>query len=1461
DNATFSRSFTVSVTPVNDTPTLDTIGNGTIAEDVPQQTVNLTGITAGGGESQTLRVSAISSNTALIPNPSIAYTSANATGSIAFTPIADKSGTSVITVTIEDAGLDNDLATSADNLSYSRSFTVTVSPVNDLPTLTLFGDYANPVTLPADAYPDSFDFGDLDNDNDIDIVAMAHSTGKFYVYKNNGKGTFSLFSVFDRTAVAPGAHLKLSDLDNDGDLDILLSHNYNGGRIQVYDNNGTGNFSIGKDIDMLGVTPILPRAIDLNKDGLSDLMTSNFNGNSISIALRQNGTNFASATVYPLTSEANSNPYYVHTVDLDNDGYLDLVIPTSAGGGSVVMFNLGNGTFGRKSIIAYPAYAMASTMLDIDKDGDLDLLQGEVWGSGKINLIRNNGAGAFSFVGTWADVGNCGISHLTHVDVNADGIEDVVVTTIDAGIKYLSVATPTLTPTTILPATYPNLSLAILADLNADGSLDFASNSQTGNYIVVRNTIPQSITIAEDAPQQSSNLLGITAGGGESQPLKVTAISDKPSLIPNPSVSYTSANTTGSIAFAPVADQFGTAVITVTVEDGGLDNDLATTTDNATFSRSFTVTVNPVNDTPTLDTISNGTIAEDAPQQTVNLTGITAGGGESQTLRVSATSSNTALIPNPSIAYTSANTTGSIAFTPIADKSGTSVITVTVEDAGLDNDLATSADNLSYTRSFTVTVNPVNDLPTIDGVANLTIFEDAAKQTLNLSGITAGGAESQTLRVSATSSNTALIPIPTVTYTTPNATGSIALTPIADQSGVSVITVTVEDAGLDNDLATTADNATFSRSFTVTVNPVNDIPSLNTISNVTIAEDAPQQTVNLTGITAGGGESQTLRVTATSSSTAIIPNPNVSYTSANTTGSIAFTPIANQFGTAVITISVEDGGLDNDLQTTADNATFSRSFTVTVNPVNDTPTLDAISDVTIAEDAPQQTVNLTGITAGGGESQTLRVSVTSVNTALIPTPTVTYTTSNVTGSIDLTPIVDQSGVSVITVTVEDAGLDNDLATSADNATFSRSFTVTVNPVNDIPTLNAIDNLTISEDALQQTVNLTGITAGGGESQALKVTATSDKPSLIHSPSVSYTSANTAGSIAFKPVADQFGTAVITVSVEDGGLDNDLATTADNAIFSRSFTVSVTPVNDTPTLDAISDVTIAEDAPQQTVNLTGITAGGSESQTLRVSATSSNTALIPSPGVTYTSANPTGSIAFTPISDKSGTSVITVTVEDGGVDNDLATTADNLSYRRSFTVTVTPVNDLPTMDGVANLTIFEDASKQTINLSGITAGGAESQPLRVIASSSNTALIPIPLVTYTTPNATGSIVFTPIADQSGESIITVTVEDAGLDNDLSTSTDNATFSRSFTVTVSPINDIPSLNTISNVTISEDAPQQTVNLTGITAGGGESQTLRVTATSSSTAIIPNPNVSYTSANTTGSIAFTPIANQFG
>ena len=104
----------------------------------------------------------------------------------------------------------------------------------------------------------------------------------------------------------------------------------------------------------------------------------------------------------------------------------------------------------------------------------------------------------------------------------------------------------------------------------------------------------------------------------------------------------------------------------------------------------------------------------------------------------------------------------------------------------------------------------------------------------------------------------------------------------------------------------------------------------------------------------------------------------------------------------------------------------------------------------------------------------------------------------------------------------------------------------------------------------------------------------------------------------------------------------------------------------------------------------------------------------------------------------------------GLDNPYSLAADTIS------VTVEPVNDKPVLDVVASITILEDAATQTVNLSGISAGGGETQPLRVTATSSNPGLIPNPVVTYASPDGTGSIAFAPAADQHGTATITVTV---------------------------------------------------------------------------------------------------------
>ena len=67
-------------------------------------------------------------------------------------------------------------------------------------------------------FPIAVDLGDLDGDNDLDLVVSNYAASSFSVYQNNGDGLFGLASILD--APESGSCAILQDRDKDGDLDI-----------------------------------------------------------------------------------------------------------------------------------------------------------------------------------------------------------------------------------------------------------------------------------------------------------------------------------------------------------------------------------------------------------------------------------------------------------------------------------------------------------------------------------------------------------------------------------------------------------------------------------------------------------------------------------------------------------------------------------------------------------------------------------------------------------------------------------------------------------------------------------------------------------------------------------------------------------------------------------------------------------------------------------------------------------------------------------------------------------------------------------------------------------------------------------------------------------------------------------------------------------------------------------------
>ena len=125
----------------------------------------------------------------------------------------------------------------------------------------------------------------------------------------------------------------------------------------------------------------------------------------------------------------------------------------------------------------------------------------------------------------------------------------------------------------------------------------------------------------------------------------------------------------------------------------------------------------------------------------------------------------------------------------------------------------------------------------------------------------------------------------------------------------------------------------------MTVDGFNDPPTISAIANQSTTEDVPTAAIPFT---VGDPETPAadLTITATSDNVGIIPNANITLAGSGANRTVQVTPEANQSGTAVITVTVSDGV----------NSTPT-SFQVTVNTVDDPPTITAIPNQTIDEDA------------------------------------------------------------------------------------------------------------------------------------------------------------------------------------------------------------------------------------------------------------------------------------------------------------------------------------------------------------------------------------------------------------------------------------------------------------------------------------------------------------------------------
>ncbi len=225
--------------------------------------------------------------------------------------------------------------------------------------------------------------GTIDAGSTIDVAVTSYDDNNVVWFANNGTGTFGSANILDNTLAAPGT-INLKDIDNDGDLDALVSTAVGSGNVdvlQIFKNDlvpgGTANYVIEPTPVTTGKN-YFANAIFEDLDGDSDfdvlateLSTTTGTGNFY--WYENTGSGF---TQNQITTTV-GNPSTTLFEDLDDDGLKDIVLSsgTANAGNDVVWFkNNGSGVFGAETVIdATQSNTFVMTIADFDNDNDLDV--------------------------------------------------------------------------------------------------------------------------------------------------------------------------------------------------------------------------------------------------------------------------------------------------------------------------------------------------------------------------------------------------------------------------------------------------------------------------------------------------------------------------------------------------------------------------------------------------------------------------------------------------------------------------------------------------------------------------------------------------------------------------------------------------------------------------------------------------------------------------------------------------------------------------------------------------------------------------------------------------------------------------------------------------------------------------------------------------------------------------------
>jgi len=209
------------------------------------------------------------------------------------------------------------------------------------------------------------DLIDIDGDSDLDAYIVYYLEPDL-IYLNDGNG------IYEKSAITFPENYSMfwGDLDSDGDVDLFIKEYGTGYKTML--NDGSGNFSDHWQQNDSNILRGNCGIADVDQDGDLDVLVANGDntGSSPTIVMLNDGTGRFADSGQELSSTISAR---FGMGDLDGNGYIDAFI-TNFGQPNEVWLNDGNGNFTDTGLrLSGNARNSGSVLGDLDGDGDLDV--------------------------------------------------------------------------------------------------------------------------------------------------------------------------------------------------------------------------------------------------------------------------------------------------------------------------------------------------------------------------------------------------------------------------------------------------------------------------------------------------------------------------------------------------------------------------------------------------------------------------------------------------------------------------------------------------------------------------------------------------------------------------------------------------------------------------------------------------------------------------------------------------------------------------------------------------------------------------------------------------------------------------------------------------------------------------------------------------------------------------------